>query len=67
MSAKAACCFVENGNPCDCGGVYQVTLHQLERTVAAKRAKNQPELLYDYFVRRTAWPSACGTRSRTAR
>ena len=50
MSAKAACCFVENGNPCDCGGVYQVTLHQLERTVAAKRAKNQPELLYDYFV-----------------
>ena len=50
MSAKAACCFVENGNPCDCDGVYRVTLHQLERTVAAKRAKNQPELLYDYFV-----------------
>ena len=50
MSAKAACCFVENGNPCDCGGVYRVTLDQLERTVAAKRAKKQPELLYDYFV-----------------
>ena len=38
---KADCCFVENGNPCDCGGVYRVTLGQLERTVAAnlKRAK----------------------------
>ena len=46
---KADCCFVENGNPCDCGGVYRVTLDQLERTVAAKRAKRQPELLYDYF------------------
>ena len=50
MNVKADCCCVVNGNHCDCGGVYQVTLDQLERTVAAKRAKKQGELLYDHFV-----------------
>ena len=33
MNVKADCCCVVNGNHCDCGGVYQVTLDQLERTV----------------------------------
>ena len=50
MNVKADCCCVVNGNHCDCGGVYQVALDQLERTVAAKRAKKQGELLYDHFV-----------------